>query len=151
MNQNPFSDNPYTSPTTEPPLPHPDTHILEMARAQRGMIWMLALKLAIDFTFMQATQFLPQFPLMLYYAAALLVLVAVIFFTARLAYALYGVGPAILCGVLLFAPCVGLLTILMLNGTAMDRLRKAGVKSGFMGVTKDQLAQLEAKIRGYTR
>lgn len=147
MSQNPFSDNPYASPTTQPPLPHADIHILEMARAQRGMIWMLALKLALDFTVMQAAALLPRFPLMLYYAAALLVMIAVIFFTSRLAYALYGLGPAILCSVLLFAPCIGLLTILMLNGTAMDRLRKAGVKSGFMGVTKDQLAQLEAKIR----
>lgn len=72
-----------------------------------------------------------------------LVAVAVIgagaFYAVRMASALHGTGIAVLCAILLLIPCVGLLTLLVLNSQATAELRKAGLHVGLLGVDPSQL------------
>jgi hypothetical protein len=58
---------------------------------------------------------------------------------ALLANELYGVGVAVLCGVLVVIPCVGLITLLIVNQSATSFLQRRGVKVGFMGVKPEQI------------
>jgi len=52
----------------------------------------------------------------------------------RLAKELIGTGIAILCIVLTIIPCIGLITLLVLNQKATSYLQQHGIKVGFMGV-----------------
>lgn len=64
---------------------------------------------------------------------ALAVVVVSVTATVRLANAMHGTGIAIVCAILMFVPCVGLLTLLLLNQQATGRLKKAGFKVGLLG------------------
>ena len=50
-----------------------------------------------------------------------------------MARALWGTGLAVLCGILLCIPCVGLLTLLVLNNRATARLNAVGIKVSLIG------------------
>jgi hypothetical protein len=63
----------------------------------------------------------------------LVVIVAGVWFAVQMARALYGTAIAIVCGLLLFVPCVGLITLLVLNNRATHQLRAAGLKVGLLG------------------
>ena len=63
-------------------------------------------------------------------AAVLFAMIAV----ALLANELYNVVAAVICAILAILPCIGLLTILVLNQKATSHLQKKGLKVGFMGV-----------------
>lgn len=69
----------------------------------------------------------------------LLVVAATVIFSVitsiRMANALYGRNWAIVCAVLMFVPVVNLFTILALSSGATGRLRKEGVKVGFLGAS----------------
>jgi hypothetical protein len=54
-------------------------------------------------------------------------------FIVQMARALYNTGVAVLCAILLFIPCVGLLTLLIVNNRATARLQAAGIKVGLLG------------------
>jgi hypothetical protein len=117
---------------------------LDLAQSQRGMMWLFALKFALDFC-SGIVRDAVGLPLRIVYLSAyLLVSLAVAYFVFRAARIIYGIGPALVCGALIFAPCLGTLTVLVLNGTAMDRLRKSGVKSGFFGVDRRELEKLRS-------
>lgn len=64
---------------------------------------------------------------------ALAVVLASVISTVRLANALYGVGWAVVCGILLFVPCAGLIAMLVLSQGATRRLRAAGYQVGLLG------------------
>jgi uncharacterized membrane protein len=74
-------------------------------------------------------------------AAILLIVVAVIsaFFLFRLASILYGTVLAIIFVIFSVAPCLGLLILLMVNGSATAKLQKNGIKVGFLGVNPDTI------------
>ncbi|MEQ8789213.1 MAG: hypothetical protein RIC55_23065 [Pirellulaceae bacterium] len=115
---------------------------LEMALAQRGMMWFFVLKLAIDCTVGLAMG-LQSTPLLAAYFVAFFTVEGAIAVNAfRLGRVVYGFGPGLACMLIVLPPCMGTMVVLILNGNVMDRLRKAGVKSGFMGVTKQQLDEL---------
>ena len=63
----------------------------------------------------------------------LAVMVAGAVFAGRMANALWSTGAAVVCAILLLIPCVGLLTLLVLNSRATTRLRAAGFKVGLLG------------------
>ena len=50
----------------------------------------------------------------------------------------------VLAAVLLLAPCIGLITLLVISLTVQSRLRSVGLSVGFLGVSADSL-----KARGY--
>jgi hypothetical protein len=118
--------------------------ILEIVKAQRGMMWLFVAKLGLDFGAGAVRDLASQPFLAIYWAAYLAVSLAVAYFVFRLAKVVYGGGPAVICAALIFAPCAGSLAVLIINGNSMDRLRKAGVKVGMMGATALQLRELEA-------
>lgn len=118
--------------------------IVEMVKAQRGMMWLFVAKLGLDFSSGSVRILLGQPYLAFYWVIYLVVSLSIAYFVFRLAKIVYGVGPAVICAALIFAPCVGSLAILIINGNTMDRLRKAGVKVGMMGATALQLKELEA-------
>src|SRR5512145_1772037 len=62
-----------------------------------------------------------------------------LYYVFMLARALYGTGLAVLLGLLLFAPCVNLLVLLIVNQRATWLLRKAGVKVGLLGADPNRV------------
>ncbi len=118
--------------------------LVEIVLAQRGMMWLFIAKLGVDFTVNMAQEFGAGPIPIAYLSIFVLVALAMGYFVFRLSNATYGIGPAVVCTALSFVPCLGLFTILILNGSTMDRLRKSGVKVGFMGATKTQLAEIRS-------
>ena len=118
--------------------------IVEMVKAQRGMMWLFVAKLGLDFGAGAVRDLASQPFLTIYWVAYLGVSLAVAYFVFRVAKVVYGGGPAVICAALIFAPCAGATAVLVINGNTMDRLRKAGVKIGFFGATVQQLRDLEA-------
>jgi hypothetical protein len=117
---------------------------LDLAQSQRGMMWLFAMKFALDFcSGIVRDAVRPPFQVV-YLIPYVLVSLAVAYFVFRAARIIYGIGPAVVCGLLIFAPCLGTLAVLVINGTAMDRLRKSGIKSGFFGVDKRELEKLQS-------
>ncbi len=144
-------ENPYRSPqahepaAAKPPAGGSVDIVLEMATAQRGMIWLLLAKLGVDMTANMVMNGVSEKAVLLTVAVVFLVVeVAIAYFVFRLANVIYGVGPAIVCVALTIIPCLGIFTVVILNGNVTDRLRKAGVKVGFMGATKMQMDELRA-------
>lgn len=118
--------------------------VLEMVKAQRGMMWLFIAKLGLDFGFSATRDLAGPTVQAVFWIAYLLVSITVSYFVFRLTRVIYGMGPAIVCAGLIFAPCAGSFAVLVINGGVMDRLRKLGVKVGFMGATAAQVAELEA-------
>ncbi|MBC7852539.1 MAG: hypothetical protein IAF94_03800 [Pirellulaceae bacterium] len=118
--------------------------VLEMVKAQRGMMWLFIAKLGLDFGFSATRDLASQSVEILFWIAYLLVSLAVSYFVFRLTRVVYGIGPAVICAALIFAPCAGSFAVLVINGGTMDRLRKLGVKVGFLGATAAQVAELES-------
>lgn len=116
--------------------------VIEMVQAQRGMMWLFVAKLGFDFSSGAANELLVEPVRIVFWVAYLVVSGTVAYFVFRLASAIYGAGPGIICACLTVAPCLGSLTVLILNGNTMDRLRKAGVKVGMLGASAQQLREL---------
>jgi hypothetical protein len=113
-----------------------------MVKAQRGMMWLFLAKLGMDFTVMAAQEFLQGPALFVFYAAFAGIDLAIAYYVFRLSDLIYGSGPALVSAGLTLTPGMGTFAVLILNGNTIDRLRKAGVKVGFMGATKEQLEEL---------
>ena len=65
-----------------------------------------------------------------------LLAVASIFLLAK---ELINTGIAVLCGILMFIPCISLITLLVINQKATAFLQAGGIKVGFMGVNPDSI------------
>ena len=115
----------------------------DLANSQRGMMWLFAAKFALDFSFGLIREMVTQPWQLLYLAVYLVVALTVAYYVFRVVRIIYGVGPAIVCGLLIFAPCIGTLAVLVLNGTTMDRLRKSGINSGFFGANRREMEKLQ--------
>jgi hypothetical protein len=125
-------------------LPTPVDRPLELAHAHRGMMWCFALKFGVDFMANSAKLLMPEVAYYLFMAFFLAVSLTTAYFTFRAARVMYGTGPAVVCACLIFAPCIGTFTVLILSGNAIDHLRKLGVKGvGLMGATVAQLEELK--------
>ena len=70
------------------------------------------------------------------------VLVAGAYFAVMMARALYSTAVAVISGILLLVPCVGLLTLLVLNNRATARLGAAGIKVGLIGADPSEIARV---------
>jgi hypothetical protein len=70
------------------------------------------------------------------------VIIAGAVFAVQMARALYSTGVAVLCGILLLIPCVGLLTLLVLNNRATARLKAAGIPVGILGADPGDVARV---------
>lgn len=128
---------------SKPSVPVVTVTTLEILRAHQGMMWTVVAKFGFDFAFGMVFNESPLMVKIPFLCAFVAVELAIAYFVFRLANAIYGIGPGITCAALSILPCLGVFVVLILNGTTADLVRKAGVKIGFMGVTK---AQLEALI-----
>ena len=121
---------------------------LSILRSQRGMMWLFLLKIGLDFTVSMARE-LPSRPLQIAYLCVfVLVEGSIAYFAFRISNAIFGLGPALVCSLMTLIPCMGMFSVVILNGTVIDRLRKSGVSVGFMGATKLQLEQYGASRSG---
>jgi hypothetical protein len=136
--------NPDQPPTTDSPSPQaggPFEAVLRIATLQRH------LNLAV-LANMGVSSFLAglggEIPILLPLLAAVATVIFSIITSLRIANALYGRNWSVVCAVLMFVPLVNLITLLALSSGATRRLRKEGIKVGFLGA---DLAAVRARIK----
>lgn len=106
----------------------------QIASYQRGVIFCIlfqVLAYAGIFAVPQPLAFVPVLLLMIAGIAALV-------FVVLLAIRIYSTGTAILLGILMFIPCVALVTLLVINQAATKMLTENGIKVGFLGASMSQ-------------
>jgi hypothetical protein len=116
-------------------------HLRAVARHQRSINLAILAQIGIYVVALglqpaSSSSFVPQLVIGL---AALAVAVFSIVATVRLANTMHGTGIAVLCAILMFAPCINLLTLLVLNQQATARVKKAGFKVGILGANPDDI------------
>jgi hypothetical protein len=130
--------NPYAPPTApiEGPTLDPDrAKLRDIARHQRDINLMILAQFLLYVGAGLTRDFAPPFIVGL---VALAIVALSLLATFRLASALYGTTMAIVYGILMFAPCIGLIVLLLLNQEATRRLRNAGFKVGLLGADPKQ-------------
>jgi hypothetical protein len=150
--------NPYHSPMAAPsPVQVGGTHSFEdlkqIAQYQRWMVGMVGAQLLfwcggnIAFSALQAAVVQPGQPPPLWLSFLALAFLAVLFAVlvgtvaalALVGNKLWGVGAAVLCGILGFLPCIGLITLVVVNGSATSILQRHGYTVGFLGCNDPRL------------
>jgi hypothetical protein len=73
--------------------------------------------------------------------AALFVLIGIfaVFAVFKLAQELSGTAVAVICAILMFMPCISLITLLIVNQKATGFLQSQGIKVGFMGTDPNNI------------
>lgn len=132
--------NPYESSQVHTP-PIVDERV-ELVVFQRSMMWLFLVRLGMDLGWGVALELLGPVLVWIFWLAYFVISLFVAYFVFRLVKVIYGSGPAVICAIITFAPCIGIFAILILNGNVVDRLRKLGVKVGFMGATAAQFREL---------
>jgi hypothetical protein len=134
-----MSDNPYQSPLTESRAvgirSGDPAELKNVARYQKGVLVCILI-----YILLVVSQFLiPESlqPLLMIAVAAVGVTGTV--FVFLLAIAMYSVGVGILLGLLTLLPCIGLITLLVVNGKATSVLRQNGIRVGLLGADMSQL------------
>jgi hypothetical protein len=107
----------------------------QVARRQRAILWYILASLVLQvLLFTPIGSFHPLvalFILLAFLALQIMIVVGVVQLLAALG---VGIIWRILCIVLLFAPCISLLTLLVINSRATRALRDAGLRVRLMGV-----------------
>jgi hypothetical protein len=106
----------------------------EMIVAQSGMMRMFFFKLVLEVGCGVAFM-LPDLFVVGYGLAYLAVCIATAHFAYRLAKAMRGTTDGVAHAFLAILPCAGFLSVLMLNGQAIDRLRKLGIQVPYGGLS----------------
>jgi hypothetical protein len=109
-----------------------------VAKYQRAVIFAVLVNVILNVVFGATREASPAVWLILM-ALALVVVGISMASIALLANELYGVGRAVLCGLLVVVPCVGIITLLIVNQSATRFLQAQGIKVGFMGVKPEQI------------
>lgn len=129
-----MSQNPYQPPTESSGgavgvLSGTREDLRKVATFQKGVLVCILLQI-----FMIIGQALaPQGIREILAIASLLTSLAGSVFVFLLAIRIYGVGLGILFGVLCLIPCIGLISLLVVNGKATSVLRQNGIKVGLLG------------------
>lgn len=126
-------------------------YLVKVARAQRMLILLVLGALCAYGLLMSMRMVSPQLAsgpgaLVVFTIIALLYLgicIAAVVQTVRLSIASGGnVVLAVVMGVFMIVPCLGLLLMLVANQRATTLLKQAGVNVGFMGVAADEMGKL---------
>ena len=142
--------NPYQAPletiNTQPEKSEDTkTTLLEVARAQRlvniGILLYLLTMLGNMFSgrFISPNSIEAEFFPYLMILIVVGILAFIIYSVARLAYALHGIGNAIIYSVAMLMPCLGLVLLLFLSARATELLKRHGIKVGLMGANPSSL------------
>ena len=128
-----MSENPYQPPASSEPaigvLSGSREDLRTVATMQKGIL--VCILLQIIGTVGQVVS--PPGLAMAFAGLALITGIASFIFVLLLAMRVYGVGMGILLGVLCMIPCIGLISLLVVNGKATSVLRQNGIKVGLMG------------------
>ncbi len=113
-----------------------------VARRQRLLLWLVLGLLALQ-VFLRTQSFSNplMFPLLVVILFATMIGVAVTVVTLMVALRRH-VIVCVLYTILMFAPCVNLIILLVINQQATAVLRKAGLRVGLMGVKDEQVVRL---------
>ena len=144
------SQNPYQAPLQEiEPQPEEPQDIKEtliaVGRAQRlvniGILLYLLLMVGtiIYGRFVSPNSIAAEFYPILITLILFVVLMFEVYAVARLAYALHGVGNAIIYSAAMLIPCMGLMLLLFLSSRATQLLRRHEIKVGLLGANPDSL------------
>ena len=109
--------------------------IREIARRQRAIIMCILGQLVLYGVLLAGQRAFPPLVILGVAGAMLAVDVVGVVFVFLLATKLYGVGVGILLGILTFAPCAGLIVLLIVNARATAILKQAGLKVGLLGAS----------------
>jgi Mn2+/Fe2+ NRAMP family transporter len=138
-----MSDSPYRPPQAEsyqsPFSTAPNRDKLQrVAKYQRWVIFALLANIVVNIlAFGTMTQSLPVRLGVL--VISLVVVVFAITSIVLLAKEVINIGVAILCGILMFVPCVSLIVLLVVNQKATSYLQQHGIKVGFLGVDPNSI------------
>ncbi len=109
-----------------------------VAKWQRAVIFALLANITMNIVWMAMQE--PGLGVtLLLLTLTLVVLVIAVSSIFMLARELYDTGPAILCALLMFVPCISLITLLVVNQKATAYLQEHGVKVGFMGANPNSI------------
>lgn len=137
-----MSDSPYKSPQsdmTDSGVPDQQREkLIRVARYQRWVIYALLANIVLNITIMSLARqgVMVQ---VLGLAVALGVVAFAILSIFLLQKEVSNVGVAILCAILMFIPCISLITLLVVNQGATKYLQSRGVKVGFMGADPNSI------------
>lgn len=111
--------------------------ILAVATRQRAMMLTLLAYIAVIigtmfFPVVRQNEYLLMIP----------VILAIVFFTARLCWVVYGKGAAILLTVLSCVPYVSIIIMLLVSSRATKMLKEKGLKVGLLGANIKEVAGL---------
>lgn len=139
-----MSDSPYKPPEAASYAPQATVnegmreHLRDVARYQRWVMFALLANIAANIAVF-ALGGLP-WPVQV---GVLVVALGVVGFAIASVFLLTneisGVGLAVLCSILMFVPCVSLITLLIINQKATSLLQSNGVKVGFLGVDPNSI------------
>jgi hypothetical protein len=135
---------------------HPDeppgdsTQVLEVARQQKRLIWLILLELIVGILLIVNTSPMTTGPSAFTEAWAVLRTVVSLTLAIICAYFVYKIGRAlkistlwlVITIILLFVPLISLGALLYMNDQATRLLRAAGVKVGLMGAKRKSLARM---------
>lgn len=135
--------NPFQSPQSVDapflaPRPGDNARLRRIAERQRLMLFAILANIGANVAAMAARNLEPLMAIGLL-VAIFAVLAFTIVAAVRLAIEVYeSTAIGILCGVLVLFPCIGLITLLVVNQKATGELQRAGIKVGFMGANMSQ-------------
>jgi hypothetical protein len=113
--------------------------MLEIARAQKQLLWMVLANIGTGILFMAVTTNWRGAPtsIAILIPAYLILLASTglqIFFLVRLMLAMrFHIAAVVLLPILMLISCIGLIVLLVINQTATSRLQRGGIRVGFMG------------------
>lgn len=131
-------ENPYAAPTGEPDLERRAIGVKggrredlrSIAIYQKGILICILVYLLLILT----RVFIPPELLIVLALVLLADVVTGTVFVFLLAIRVYSLGVGILLGILTLVPCLGLVSLLIVNGKANEVLRANGLKVGLLGV-----------------
>ena len=136
-------DNPYAPPVSAPTeIPRTAADLQRLHRIavsqRRVMLCVLGYMGLVVFSMLFGG---PEFTVIFFGIAAILIVIAGLVSVVQLAYRLKGTTSAVIVGVLSLIPLVGLITLLVFNGWASKELKKSGFRIGLLGASPAQVLQ----------
>jgi cytochrome bd-type quinol oxidase subunit 2 len=135
-------ENPYQSPQASSFENQGPAGAAEREKARRVakyQRWVIFTLLANILLYILASQFSQSNHLVSFSEAGITLAICILaifaaFTVFMLAKELSGTGVAILCAILMFVPCVALVTLLIVNQMATRFLKSQGIRVGFLGI-----------------
>jgi hypothetical protein len=129
------------NPINAPELKPPNAEVIAVAKAQKQILWLILANIGAMIVAMAAKPTGGAVAGIIGNVLALVVVVFIAVTVYRLAGALK--LTAWVYVILMFIPCISLLTLLHLNSKATAHLRANGIRVGLMGARKADLAKFE--------